>query len=220
MRLFISAMIIMVIAVLFVPTLVSAEDLTGNEAVVMDMFESFYELEAEFRSGRWSEALKEFDEVEATYRKVIDALRGRIGSNLLQETSADLKEVRSMLKKKDAEAVEVPYMKVQDNFMNIMEQMDYPSPPVLIVISLYTDEAIEFLEKGQLNQVADEMEEIEHFRSRALDRAAAAGMDSTKLEPLFEMAEDVNKIAEKGRDKALIETKLKEMKAIMGQYVK
>jgi len=214
------AAIIVLLAVLIAPPCVSAVELTGNEAVVVEMFESFYELESEFRSGNWEEAREEFKKVEATYKKVLKTLRGQVGSKLFRETSSALKEFRAMMDKKDAEALEVPYMKVQNHFMDIMEQLDYPSPPVLIIIDMYIEEAKEFLGKDELNQVAEEMEEIEHFKYRALDKARAAGMDAKKLEPLFELAEDVNRLADKGKKKSDISRKLKQMEGIISGYVK
>jgi len=219
MRLSVCVTIILVLAVLIAPPYASAVELTGNEAVVLEMFESFYELESEFRSGKWDEAAMEFNDVEATYIKIIRKLRGQVGSKLFQATSSTLKEVKTGIGKKDAEAVEGPYMKVQGYFIDIMEQLDYPSPPVLIIIDNYIEEAQEFLEKGDLNQVAEEMEEVEHFKYRALDKTAAAGMDAKKLEPLFEMAEDVKKMAVKGKSKSVISKRLKSMESLLGGYV-
>ena len=219
MKISVRAIIIFMLAVLIAPSCVSAAELSGNEAVVMEMFESFNELEAEFRSGKWDEAKKEFKEVEATYKKVLRKLRGQVGSKLFQATSSALKDVEAGMGKKDSEALEEPYMKVQGHFIDIMEQLDYPSPPVLIIIDMYIDEAQEFLEKGDLNQVAEEMEEVEHFKYRALSEATSAGMDAKKLENMFELAEDVNKMAVKGKRKSSIDKKLKKMESIIGQYV-
>lgn len=217
-----TAMLVVTVAlagILMVPGCLLAKDLSGNEAAVMEMFDNFNELEAQFRNGRWDEAEKIVDKVEADYMGLVGKLKGTVDAKTLQKFSFLMGGFKKTMSRKHAEDMEKPYMQIQTLFVDMMEQLDYPDPPVLMIISLYIKEAVEFLEKGDLHQVAEEMEEIEFFEDRAMDEAKDHNMDVKKLKELFELGEEINELAEKNASKSKIGEMLEEMDSIMHQYV-
>lgn len=206
--------------ILMMPGGLPAKDLSGNEAAVLEMFENFNELETHFRNSKWEEAEKTVAKVESDYMGLVGKLKGTVDAKTLQKFSFLMGGFKKTMSRRHAEDMEKPYMRIQNLFVDIMEQLDYPNPPALMILDLYIEEAIEFLEKGDFHQIAEEMEEVEFFKKRALAEATEHKMDVKKLKELFELGEEINELAEKNKGKAKIEKMLEEMDSIMHQYMK
>lgn len=196
-----------------------AKELSGNEAAVMEMFENFNGLETAFRSGKWEEAEKTVGKIESDYMGLVGKLKGTVDAKTLQKFGFLMGGFKKTLSRKNAEDLEKSYMEIQTLFIDMMEQLDYPNPPALMVIGLYIEEAQEFLESNDLHQVAEEMEEIEFFEDRAADEAKEHKMSVKNLKKVAKLGEEVNELAEKNRDKAKIEQMLKEMDSLMRPYL-
>jgi len=205
---------------LMLPGGLNAKEMSGKEAAVMDMFEEFYELESEFREEKWEEAEQVVAKIEQEYLNLVGTLKGTVDAKLLQKFSFLMGSFKKRLAKRNAEDMEDPYMELQGLFVDMMEQMDYPNPPVLIIYGLYVDEALEFMEKNNFHQVAEEMEEIEFFEDRAIAEAKGANMNDRKLKQFIELAEETNELAEKKKGRETIEKNLKEMKSLISSYLK
>jgi len=204
---------------LMLPGGLDAKELSGNEGAVMDMFERFNELETEFRDSKWEEAEKKVSEIEAEYIGLVGTLKGTVDAKLLQKFSFLMGSFKKRLAKKSPEEMEEPYMELQNLFVDMMEQLNYPYPPVLMLYSIYVDEAFEYLEKNNFHQIAEEMEEIEFFEGRAIAEVKKAKKNDRKLKQFIKLSEKTNKIAEK-KNRGAIERNLKEMKSLITSYLK
>jgi hypothetical protein len=219
MRISILVITVALAGILMIPGSAMAKELSGNEAAVMEMFENFNELETHFRNSKWEEAEKVVTKVESDYLGLVGKLKGTVDGKTLQKFSFLMSGFKKTMSRKHAEDMEKPYMKIQNLFVDMMEQLDYPSPPVLIIIDLFIEETEEFLEEGDLHQVAEEMEEIEFFEDRAIDEAREHKMDVKNLKELFELGEEINELAEDNKGKDKIAKMLEEMDSIMHQYL-
>ena len=219
MRIIIYVLSVLVMGLMMMPMSVQAEDLSGNEAAIMDMFGNFAELETDFRNNEWDNAQKTVYKVQRDYSQMVKSLKGHVDEKLLKDFATRLREFKTQMRQKDADVLEDAYMNIQDLFIDIMEELDYPSPPVLIIIDLYVDESSEYLEKGEVHQVAEEMEEIEYHMKRALEEAKNRKLDTGKLEQLLEICEEVARMCESGKSNAKIDNKLQKMASIMKHYV-
>jgi hypothetical protein len=173
---------------------------------LMGMFTTFNELETHIRSNQWDKAQAVLKEVEGDYGRVVEKLKPHVDDKLLHKFGFLMKTLEKRMAMKDPEKTEHPYMNLQAMFIDIMDNFDYPRPPVLLIISLYVDESKEYLERDEYYSISEEMEEIEHFRKRAIGSAKAAGMDTAKLKEFFELGERVQGLAGKKDRKAAGET--------------
>jgi hypothetical protein len=193
-------------AFLIVPAVGSAAAKPRPVKGLMEMFDTFNGLEEEFREENWEEAEEIATKIESDYKTLVNDLKGTVDGKLVHKFGFLIGSFKKQLEKKDAELLEKPYMNLQELFVDIMSYFDYPHPPVFVIINLYLNEAEEYLEKGMFKHVAEEMEEIHHFKDRAVADAKSYGKDSAKLEELFGLAEKVEDMSAKGDKEGLEKT--------------
>ena len=188
---------------LLVPVAASASQRPEPVKGLMEMFETFNNLEEEFRENKWEEAEEIVSEIESDYKALVNDLKGNVDSKLVHKFGFLIGSFKKQLAKKDLEILEKPYMNIQDLFMDIMGYFDYPNPPVFIIIKMYLEESGEYLEDGKYQHIKEEMEEIAHFRERAIKDAKTAGKDLKTVEELFELTEKIEEMTEKKDRKGL-----------------
>ena len=81
---------------------------------------------------------------------------------------------------KEDEEYEAPAHAMMDVVLNLMEQMNYPSPPVFVIMKRQVEESLELLEEGDFEAIEEEMEEIVNLRKEARESAKKAGINSDK----------------------------------------
>lgn len=212
-------MLLAISTLLIMPAMVSATTKPKPVKGLMEMFETFNGLEEEFRENNWEEAEEVVSKIESDYKALVSQLKGKVDSKLVHKFGFLIGSFKKQLAKKDAELLDKPYMNIQELFLDIMSYFDYPNPPVFIIMNLYLEESEEYFEKGMYKHVAEEMEEIVHFRKRAMSDAQSVGKDLAKLEELFELAEKVEEMSEKS-DKESIEKVLNTASHIMKGLIK
>ena len=164
---------------------------------VMAMFNNFNELEEGFRSGEWDKATATVSKIEADYKNLVQDLKGTIDGKIIQKFGFLIGSFKKHLESKDSETVEKPFLNLQSMFIDIMDHYDYPSPPVLIIVARYIDEANEALEKNDLGDAGEELEEIGGFKDRVVKAFTEKGLSKTNIDEFFEMVEQGEGIAEK-----------------------
>jgi hypothetical protein len=185
---------------------------------LMEMFENFNELEEEFRENKWDEAQEIIVEIEKDYKSMINELKGKTDAKLIHKFGFVIGNFKKTLAKKDPEELEKPYMMLQDLFLDLMESFDYPHAPVLNVLNRWVDESKEYLESDNYHSIEEEMEEIEHFKERAL-KQVQGGNES--LKDFFEKAEKATQLAEgEEKNKEKLEETLKSMDSILRGLMK
>jgi len=183
---------------------------------LLEMFNEFNELEDAFRENEWDEALKAIKKIEEKYKEMIPKLKSDVDEKVLHKFSFILGSFKKASQKKDSEEVEKPFVMLQKLFIEIMGNYDYPSPPGMIVMNLWINEAKEYLEKGNMKGVEEEMEEIDELKETI--EASLNQDQAEKLEELCEIAEKIEKLAD-DKDAEAIEKALSEMKGIVGQFI-
>ena len=73
-----------------------------------------------------------------------------------------------------------------------MNQMDYSTPPVFMIISHHVDESLEHLEEGHFDAISDEMEEIVNFREEAKEDGNKAQVNEEKVKALLDLAWNIS----------------------------
>ena len=185
---------------------------------LMHMFDTFNELEEEFRENNWDEAMEIVVKIEKEYKSLINDLKGKTDPKLIHKFGFVIGNFKKTLAKKDPEAIEKPYMMIQDLFLDIIDAFDYPHPPVLNVLNRWVDESKEYLESDNYRDVAEEMEEIEHHKDRALKTVKG---DHDLVMDFFEQAEKAQQLAEaEQKDKEKLEATLKRMDSIVLKLMK
>lgn len=185
---------------------------------VMAMFENFNELEENFRSGHWEEAMTVVKKVEADYKILVGEVKGTVEEKTIQKFGFLIASVKKGLGGKNGEELEKPYVNLQTLFLDIMELYDYESPPVLIIVSRYLNEAQEALEKGEFAAAAGELGEIRGFKARSAKAILGKGGSEAEVKALEELAASVEAKA-KAKDKPGAEEGLGQMKSMIGKYV-
>lgn len=173
---------------------------------LMGIFNHFNELETHIRNNQWDQAQAVLKEVGSDYDKIVEKLKPHVDGKLLHKFDFLMKKLEMRMSLKDPEKTEQPYMNLQEMFIDIMDNFDYPRPPVLLIMALYVKESQEYLKRDVYHSISEEMEEIEHFRKRAIGSAKASGMDTAKLKEFFELGESVQGLAAKKDKKAAGET--------------
>lgn len=140
------------------------------------MFDDFNNLEAQFRNDKWSEAGATLATMNNDYKKLVGALKTTVDANTIQKFSFLLASLEKKVEAKDAKAINKPYFLLQGLFVDIMSYYDYPIPPVLMIAARYVGEAKEALEKDDLRDAAEEMEEILSFNPHLADALKEKGV--------------------------------------------
>ena len=205
-----------VTCLLILPTLVAAkpQPVPG----VMKMFNNFNELEESFRDGEWGEANETVTKIESDYKKLVGELKGVVDGKTLQKFGFLIGSFKKQLASKDKEAVEKPFINLQTMFIDIMDHYNYENPPVLIIIARYVGEAEEALEKGEVDDAGEEMEEISGFKTRAVNAFTEKGLSKAEIDEFFEMVEQTEELAEKN-DKEGVEAQLEKLEKIVAPYM-
>lgn len=179
--------------ILILPSLAAAkaEPVPG----VMEMFNNFNELEESFRSGEWEEAAAKVEKIEQDYKNLVKDLKGAVDGKTIQKFGFLIGSFKNSLASKDKESVEKPFVNLQSMFIEIMDNYDYPAPPVLIILARYLEEAKEAVEKGNLSEAGEELEEISEFKDRASKAFSAQGVSSDQIAEFFEMIEQGERLA-------------------------
>jgi len=127
------------------------------------IFEDFSRLEANFKSGKWKDAIKATDRVYSTFAKILPQLKEHVLDDFIKEFSATMANLRNSLTKKDMQGAEEQYIRIQKLFLVIMGNYDYKVPPIMLIIDKYVFEAEQALEKKNFKRVVSEMDEVGDF---------------------------------------------------------
>lgn len=184
---------------------------------VMEMFNNFNELEESFRGDKWDEAIATVQKIENDYKSLVKDLKGTVDGKTIQKFGFLIGSFKKSLESKDQESIEKPFVNLQTMFIDVMNYYDYPAPPVLIILARYIDEAKEALEKGDIDDAGEEMEEIGGFKDRTIAALTDKGVSPGETNNFFEMVEQGKSLAEK-KDKAGFEAVLEKLATFLAPY--
>jgi hypothetical protein len=176
MRLF---CILGILAVLLLPGLSHAKPAPPQRLTLM--LNELSELEAKYESGEWDKALESCERVTGEFRKLLPELRNISLMQITSRFTAVLDGLKASLKARNRERTEIAHRALHKLFFQIMGEYDYPSPPVLEIVSRNLDEAKEALDKGEINEVAIEINEVGEFLELSKAVLQSRGVPETDL---------------------------------------
>jgi len=124
------------------------------------IFEDFSAFEISFKSSDWEKAQKSFDKIDATFKKMLPQLEKEIGGNIVEAYYDISSHLEKSVKQRDLDATSTFYIQLHKCIFTLINRYEYKTPPVIIIIDKYIDEAQEALEEKRYSRVASEMEEI------------------------------------------------------------
>ncbi len=127
----------------------------------MALFKDFSAFEAKFKAAQWNAALKSADDISVAFGKLAPLLKKNINADVEGGFATIMAKLRKSVANKDEEASNTFYIEIQKFIFTLMDNYDYKTPPVLIVISKYLSEAEEALSQNDFKRVMSEIDEID-----------------------------------------------------------
>jgi hypothetical protein len=186
---------------------------------LINIFETFSELEGKFKAGKWDEALRITNGISFEFEELLPELQKTVRPDINKAFLDMLDNLRLALKEKDMEESEYRYISMQKLFFSLMDTYDYKVPPILIIIDKYILEAETALKKGDFRRVQSEMYEIGQFMFHADYILKEKGVSHRDIEEFKSTARDVS-AAEGTKDVRAARQGLKKLKEMSRMFLK
>ena len=175
-------------------------------------------MEEKFKAGKWKEALKETDRINARFNKMLPELKERLSADVARDFSAMMTDLRKAFMEKNMAEAEAHYIRIQGLFFAIMDNYAYKVPPILSVIDKYVAEAETALRKRNFKRVVSEMNEVYDFSFRAEAFLRSKGVPHGDIE---EFRSTVRTVRAAGEEKRAEEARngLQTLKALSAGFL-
>ena len=185
-----------------------------HKEMVDEIFETKVQIEKSVRSGKWSKADRSIAILEKQMKGLVTALQLDNADKYLSQIDLVTTGMHQAVADKEEEEYEAPAHAMTTVQLRLMEQMDYPSPPVFIIMAWQVGESMELLEEGNFEAIEEEMEEIVNLRKEARESAKKAGINPDKINVFLDLAWDVSSACD-SKNIASAQKRLERMKKIL-----
>ena len=160
--------------------------------MVDEIFETKEQIERSVRSGKWSAADSSINTLVKQMKELVTALQSRDANKYFQQIDLISTGMHNAVADKEDEDYEAPAHAMMDVILDLMEQMNYSSPPVFVIMKRQIEESLELLEEKDFEAIEEEMEEIVNLRNEARESAKKSGISVDKINVLLDLAWDVS----------------------------
>jgi hypothetical protein len=185
-----------------------------SKEMIGEIFETKEQVERSVRSGKWSRADRSITILIKQMKELVTTLQLSDADKYLKQIDLVGAGMHKAVADRDDEAYEAPAHAMMNVVLNVMEQMNYPSPPVFVIMKRQVEESLELLEEGDFEAIEEEMEEIVNLRKEARKSAKKAGINPDKVNVLLDLAWDVSMDSE-SKNVASAQKRLERMKKIL-----
>ena len=182
--------------------------------MIGEIFETKVEVEKSVRSGQWAEADRSITTLIKQMKELVTALQLSDADKYLKQIDLVATAMRTAVVDKEDEQYEAPAHSMTNVQLKLMEHMNYPSPPVFVVMAWQVGESLELLEEGNFESIEEEMEEVVNLRNEAKESAKKAGINPVKVKALLDLAWDVCMDCD-SKNTASAQKRLERMKKIL-----
>jgi len=192
-------------------SLASAAD---PKAMVEEIFETKEAIEKGVRGENWTAADTAVTTLDKQMKELVSALQVGDADKYNKQITLITDGMRKAIADKEDEEYEEPAHAAQDVTLKLMANMDYPKPPVFILIQRQVEESLELVEDGDFEALEEEMEEIVNLRDLARESAKKNGINGDKVDVVLDLAWDISRDAD-AKNAASAKKRLERMNSIL-----
>ena len=185
-----------------------------SKEMIGEIFETKEIIERSVRSWNWSEADISITTLTKQMKELVAALQLSDANKYYSQIDVVAAGMHNAVKDMVCEDYESFARSMTNVQLKLMEQMNYPVPPVFVIMGWQVGESLELLEEGNFESIEEEMEEIVNLRKEARESAKKAGINPDMVNALLDLAWDVSMDSE-SRNTASAQKRLERMKKIL-----
>jgi hypothetical protein len=159
---------------------------------LVEAVESLWLVEVGFESDAWDKAGASLDDLSTDFRAAIPTL-DKSRAEAIKTTQQQFDAMTAAIARKDKEQAEEDFSALQVSLFALMDDYDFAIHPLLYSAKDFLMEALEAIEKGNLEQTGSELREVKRLLRQTRGVLAKRGAPGNEVEAFFQQLDVVER---------------------------